>query len=373
VMPHNTIEGELFCVPANFTPVRPLSHNAYGTASCFKNTASGEDCVVQKLPIFDPAHATHILSELRLLRLLEHDNICGVNDVFPIDPDVPNCVFVVKPFFPAQLAQVIKKRPLSPDQTQYMMYQILHGLRYLHRANLLCVELKTTNVILNSECELKLCDIGFQPNRKLDDALHMEAKVNETVPSHWYSSPEILMCSPEWSGSAINIWSAGCIFAELLLQRPLFPGKNVIDNLTRITGLLGPTDQELEAAGGHTKAKTMIRMIKKGSAKHEERNLDTILHCHPGDPAADLLKKMLAFNPGDRITAEQALLHPYFADIWDEDDICDPPGPLHSSDTQVVIDMPEQMPDAIMELVNNFASETQAGREMWRMRGAGRA
>jgi len=111
---------------------------------------------------------------------------------------------------------------------QYFLYQILRGLKYIHSANVLHRDLKPSNLLLNSNCDLKITDFGLA--RTTSETEYM----TEYVVTRWYRAPELLLNSSEYT-SAIDVWSVGCIFAEIMTREPLFPGKDYVHQLKLIT------------------------------------------------------------------------------------------------------------------------------------------
>ena len=102
---------------------------------------------------------------------------------------------------------------------QYFLYQILRGLKYIHSANVLHRDLKPSNLLLNANCDLKICDFGLARVTSETDFM------TEYVVTRWYRAPELLLNSSDYT-TAIDIWSVGCIFMELMDRKPLFPGRD---------------------------------------------------------------------------------------------------------------------------------------------------
>jgi serine/threonine protein kinase len=114
---------------------------------------------------------------------------------------------------------------------QYFLYQLLRGLKYVHSANVLHRDLKPSNLLVNANCDLKIADFGLA--RTTSDTNFM----TEYVVTRWYRAPELLLNCSEYT-EAIDVWSVGCIFMELLNRKPLFPGKDYVQQLVLITEVL---------------------------------------------------------------------------------------------------------------------------------------
>lgn len=114
---------------------------------------------------------------------------------------------------------------------QYFLYQLLRGLKYIHSANVLHRDLKPSNLLLNANCDLKICDFGLARTTSETDFM------TEYVVTRWYRAPELLLNCAEYT-AAIDIWSVGCIFMEIMQRDTLFPGKDYVQQLTMITEVL---------------------------------------------------------------------------------------------------------------------------------------
>lgn len=115
--------------------------------------------------------------------------------------------------------------------SQYFMYQLLRGLKYIHSANVLHRDLKPSNLLLNSNCDLKICDFGLARTTSETDFM------TEYVVTRWYRAPELLLNCSEYT-AAIDIWSVGCILMEIIKREPLFPGKDYVEQLLLITEVI---------------------------------------------------------------------------------------------------------------------------------------
>ena len=169
--------------------------------------------------------------------------IIAIKDIM-VPPNVAsfNDVYIVYELMDTDLHQIIRSsRPLSDDHIQYFVYQLLRGLKYIHSANVLHRDLKPSNLLLNANCDLKICDFGLARTGGGE-----RGEYTEYVVTRWYRAPELLLTCSEYT-AAIDVWSVGCILAELLGRKPLFPGKDYVNQLHLITKLLGtPSEEDLE-------------------------------------------------------------------------------------------------------------------------------
>ena len=209
---------------------------------------------------------------------------------------------------------IYSRQELSDDHIQYFVYQILRALLYLHSANVLHRDLKPSNLLLNSNCDLKVCDFGLARGLDVDNM-----ELTEYVVTRWYRAPEIMLSCQEYT-KAIDVWSVGCIFAELLGRKPLFPGDDYIHQLQIISDVLGtPADEDLEFV-----TSDKARRFMKSQAFKQKVPFSKLYPVAPegsANPLAlDLLDKMLQFNPAKRIDVKAALKHPYLESLHNPDD-----------------------------------------------------
>jgi mitogen-activated protein kinase 1/3 len=204
---------------------------------------------------------------------------------------------------------IYSKQALTIDHIQYFIYQILRGLKYIHSANVLHRDLKPSNLLLKSNCDLKICDFGLA---RIDDV----ADLTEYVVTRWYRAPEIMLACQEYT-SAIDIWSVGCIFAELLARSPLFPGEDYIAQLRLICDKLGrPSERDLDFVTSERARKFMLSLPDKPPVP-----LSDLFPTHRNEKdALDLLRRMLEIHPRKRITLEKALEHPFLESLHNPDD-----------------------------------------------------
>ncbi|WAQ81878.1 hypothetical protein PtA15_2A191 [Puccinia triticina] len=216
-----------------------------------------------------------------------------------------------------------RTQDLSDDHCQYFIYQTLRGLKALHSAAVLHRDLKPSNLLLNSNCDLKICDFGLARSAFMGEQ-EATGFMTEYVATRWYRAPEIMLTFKEYT-KAIDVWSVGCILAEMLNGKPLFPGRDYHHQLTLILDILGtPSLDDFYAISSH-RSRDYIRALPFKKKKPFAQ-----LYPNASALAIDLLEKCLTFNPKKRITCEEALRHPYLASYHDPDDEPDSP-PLDPS------------------------------------------
>ncbi|KAL3690605.1 hypothetical protein R1sor_016914 [Riccia sorocarpa] len=282
-----------------------IGQGSYGVVCSAIDTHTGEKVAIKKInDIFEHvSDATRILREIKLLRLLRHPDIVQVKHIMvPPSRREFKDIYVVFELMDSDLHQVIKANDdLTPEHYRFFLYQLLRALKYIHTANVYHRDLKPKNVLANADCKLKICDFG------LARVAFNDAPTTDYVATGWYRAPELCGSFSAKYTPAIDIWSIGCIFAEVLTGRPLFPGKNVVHQLDLMTDMLGSPSAEAVQRVRNEKAKRYLTSMKKKQPTPFSQKFPN------ADPLAiRLLEKMLAFDPRDRPTAEQALADPYF-------------------------------------------------------------
>eukprot|EP00903_Cladosiphon_okamuranus_P009256 g8832.t1 len=303
------VSGTMFEVDTKYELIKPIGHGAYGVVISALDTENGQKVAIKKITraFDDLIDAKRILREITLLRKFSHDNIISIVDILvPPSPEEFEDVYIVSDLMETDLHRIINsKQELTPDHVQYFLYQILRALKYMHSSNVLHRDLKPSNLLLNSNCDLKVCDLGLA--RDIESGCR---ELTEYVVTRWYRAPEIMLACQEYS-KAIDMWSVGCIFAELMLRRPFFPGDNYIDQLTIICDKLGkPKEEELTFVSTE-KARRFIMKLSETTP----RCLRDQFPSTASDDALDLLSKMLEFSPDSRISVEDALRHPFMQNL----------------------------------------------------------
>ncbi|XP_010227679.1 mitogen-activated protein kinase 11 [Brachypodium distachyon] len=286
-----------------------IGKGSYGLVCSANDLQTGEKVAIKKIHnIFEHiSDAARILREIKLLRLLRHPDVVEIKHILlpPSKKDFKD-IYVVFELMESDLHQVIKANDdLTREHYQFFLYQMLRALKYMHTANVYHRDLKPKNVLANANCKLKICDFGLA--RVAFSDAPTTVFWTDYVATRWYRAPEL--CGSFYSKytPAIDIWSIGCIFAEVLIGKPLFPGKNVVHQLDLITDILGTPSLDAISRVRNDKARKYLTCMRKKQPASFSQKFPK------ADPLAlQLLRRLLAFDPKDRPSAEEALADPYF-------------------------------------------------------------
>eukprot|EP00794_Sanderia_malayensis_P004816 gene4816-5447_t len=236
-----------------------------------------------------------------------HDNIIKLLNVMKAENDKD--IYLVFDFMDTDLHNVIKKGNILKDvHKRYVMYQLLKAMKYIHSGNVIHRDIKPSNVLLDADCFIKICDFGLARSISSLKFEPGDPSLTDYVATRWYRAPEILLASPVYT-KGVDMWSIGCILAEMLLGKPLFPGSSTLDQIERIMSTIpSPTAKDLDSI----KSAYSGSLFDKSTHHRPKRPIEDIMASAPSD-AVDLLKRFLQFNPEKRLTAEEALSHPYVA------------------------------------------------------------
>ncbi|XP_038142221.1 cyclin-dependent kinase 16-like isoform X4 [Cyprinodon tularosa] len=238
------------------------------------------------------------IREVSLLKDLKHANIVTLHDIIHTD----KCLTLVFEYLEKDLKQYMDDcgSIMSIHNVKIFLFQLLRGLAYCHRRKVLHRDLKPQNLLINEKGELKLADFGLARAKSVPTKTYS----NEVV-TLWYRPPDVLLGSTDYS-TPIDMWGVGCIFYEMITGRPLFPGSTVEDELHLIFRILGtPTEATWPGITTSEEFKTynFPRYHAEPIVNHAPR-IDS--------DGLDLLLKLLQFEAKNRVSAEEALRHPYF-------------------------------------------------------------
>ncbi|KFW83212.1 Mitogen-activated protein kinase 12, partial [Manacus vitellinus] len=284
---------------------------------------SGTKVAIKKLyrPFQSELFAKRAYRELRLLKHMKHENVIGILDVFTPDVtlekfnDFYDFSFVIgslvtnlcpskcslKDHISGVVCLVAERK-----QERELYCACCKIKKKSHPFEIWLQDLKPGNLAVNEDCELKILDFGL--------ARHTDSEMTGYVVTRWYRAPEVILNWMHYT-QTVDIWSVGCIMAEMITGRPLFKGNDHLDQLTEIMKITGTPTQDFVQKLHSQDAKNYIKSLPKV----QKKDFASILK-YANPLAVNLLEKMLVLDAEKRITAAEALMHPYFEPIHDPEE-----------------------------------------------------
>ncbi|KAG5382477.1 hypothetical protein IGI04_033947 [Brassica rapa subsp. trilocularis] len=275
----------LFEIDTKYVPIKPIGRGAYGVVCSSINRETNEKVAIKKIHnVFENrVDALRTLRELKLLRHVRHDNVIALKDV------------------------------MLPTNKSSFKDVYLPG-----------------NLLVNANCDLKICDFGLARTSQGNEQF-----MTEYVVTRWYRAPELLLCCDNY-GTSIDVWSVGCIFAEILGRKPIFPGTECLNQLKLIINVVGSQQESDIRFIDNPKARRFIKSLPYSRGTHLSN-----LYPQANPLAIDLLQRMLVFDPTKRISVTDALSHPYMAGLFD-------PGSNPPAHVPISLDIDENMEERMI-------------------------
>jgi len=310
------VDNAVFHVNPRYASGSLLGQGSYGVVISAVDKENGKKRVAIKQishPFDSVAEARHVLREMRMLRLLKHPNILplvAVDD--PTSYTDFRDVYLVTPLSDGDLTSLLEKRKwsLTDEEIRLLICQVLRALKFIHSGNVVHRDLKPGNILVDKNMHVQLCDLGLA--RYIDP--EEEAGLTKNVTTKHYRAPEVMLCGDEYT-HAIDLWAVGCILFELLARRKIFEGLKFKSQVEAIFTIIG-TPTEADTAFMHNDwGKWFIKRLPK----HRPPSLKEQLPKDANQDAVDLVSKLMVFDPHMRISATDALKHPFLAPMHDEE------------------------------------------------------
>lgn len=289
---------------SNYEKLHRIGEGTYGVVYKAKDTTTGEIVALKKVRFNVSRDGVPVTSirELRVLQKCQHPNIVKLQKV--VTGSQPDSVFLVFEYCEHDLGRLldIMQTPFSMSEVKCLLRQLLQGVAFLHENWVMHRDIKMSNLLYTRQGVLKLCDFGlaryFQP---------YECAMTPNVVTLWYRAPEVLLGCEKYT-EAIDMWSVGCIFGELVRHEPLFPARDEIDCIKMICDLLGSPNTNIWPG--------LQDLPHASKFKMPDQPYSFLRKSLPGlsDHGLHLINSMLCYDPDKRITAHRALKHPFFTE-----------------------------------------------------------
>ncbi|XP_050368902.1 cyclin-dependent kinase C-1-like [Argentina anserina] len=311
----------------SFEKLELLGQGTYGEVHKAKEKGTGEVVALKKLKLAKENYEVEgfpiaAIREIKILNKFHHENIIKLKEIVtsPVQNNqvLGDCgIYMVFEYMEHDLTGLVNRQGarFSVPQVKCYMKQLLMGLHYCHLNGVLHRDIKSSNLFINNQGRLKLGDFGLARNFSAEED-HQNAKLTSQVVTLWYRPPELLLGTKSY-GPEVDMWSAGCIFAELLCQgRPLFNSNTEAGVLSKIVEVCGvPGEASWPGVSKLPWYETFLKNMKS-----QQRPLSEIFR-HCDRPTLELLEKLLTLDPSKRISARDALDADYF---WTDPLPCDP-------------------------------------------------
>uniref|UniRef100_A0A8C2AW83 Stress-activated protein kinase JNK n=1 Tax=Cyprinus carpio TaxID=7962 RepID=A0A8C2AW83_CYPCA len=315
-----------FTVLKRYQNLRPIGSGAQGIVCSAYDHVLERNVAIKKLsrPFQNQTHAKRAYRELVLMKCVNHKNIIGLLNVFTPQKTLEEFqdVYLVMELMDANLCQVIQME-LDHERLSYLLYQMLCGIKHLHAAGIIHRDLKPSNIVVKSDCTLKILDFGLA--RTAATGLLM----TPYVVTRYYRAPEVILGMGYQAN--VDIWAVGCIMAEMVRHKILFPGRDYIDQWNKVIEQLGTPSQEFMLKLNQS-VRTYVENRPRYAGYSFEKLFPDVLFPADSDhnklkasQARDLLSKMLVIDASKRISVDEALQHPYINVWYDPSEVEAPP------------------------------------------------
>ncbi|KAJ3284671.1 Cyclin-dependent kinase 11A [Borealophlyctis nickersoniae] len=292
----------------NYEKLNRIEEGAYGVVYRARDRQTGEIVALKKLKLENEKNGFPVTSlrEIHTLLLAKHPNIVNVKEI--VVTKSLSGIFIVMEFVEHDLKSLMEnmQTPFLQSEIKTLMLQLLSGVACLHQNWIVHRDLKTSNLLMNNRGQIKIADFGLARRSSLLFA-YLEHRCPSRLTRIDYRAPELLLGAKEYS-TAIDMWSIGCIFGELVNKEPLLPGKGELDQLKKIFKLVGTPNERIWPGYSELPATKTFSFAKQG--------FNTLRNRFPylTESGLNLMSRLLTLDPEKRITAEEALKHPYFTE-----------------------------------------------------------
>jgi len=290
---------------SKYAKLEKIGEGTYGLVYKARDKVTNQLVALKKIRLEseDEGTPSTAVREISILKQLQHPNIVQLIEVIHTETSL-TLVFEYLDQDLKNYLDACGEKGIDDYTIKSFLFQLLQGIGYCHKHRVLHRDLKPQNLLINMEGELKLADFGLARGFGIP-----VKKYTHEVVTLWYRPPDVLMGSTKYS-TQVDIWGVGCIFAEMVTGRPLFCGSSDQDQLVKIFKIMGtPTRSEWPAMADLPEYKNV-----ETYPRYEGKKLKAVLP-RLSKTGLDLIERMLQADPQKRITAKDAMRHPYFADL----------------------------------------------------------
>ncbi|XP_034472350.1 cyclin-dependent kinase 1 [Drosophila innubila] len=285
----------------DFEKIEKIGEGTYGVVYKGRNRVTGQIVAMKKIRLEadDEGVPSTAIREISLLKELKHPNIVCLEDVLMEE----SRIYLIFEFLSMDLKKYMDSLPpekqLDSQLVKSYLYQITNAILFCHRRRVLHRDLKPQNLLIDKNGVIKVADFGLGRSFGIPVRIY-----THEIVTLWYRAPEVLLGSPRYS-CPVDIWSIGCIFAEMATRKPLFQGDSEIDQLFRMFRILKtPTEDIWPGVTSLPDYKNTFPCWSTNQLTNQLKNLDK--------NGVDLIQKMLIYDPVHRISAKDILQHEYF-------------------------------------------------------------
>ncbi|CCW68142.1 unnamed protein product [Phytomonas sp. Hart1] len=312
------VRGQYFDIEDTYTITSVIGHGAYGVVCAALDDRTFQEIAIKHVNhVFeDLVDGRRIWREVLLLRLLKEKgcrNVLNLIRVLPSKTSITefNDLYMVTDLYDVDFHSIIRqRRPILLDVLRKVTVHVLRCLSDMHSMGVVHRDIKPSNILLKMDKDLEsavVCDFGLARGglHRLKDPSYL----TDYVVTRWYRAPEVLLMAPY--SYPVDIWALGCVMSEYIMQRPLFDGRDYIHQMQLVLSTVPITGTDFIERDCDT---TILHLIEVAKRYGDTRPLSRLLASIPKDGLA-LVSKMLAFEPNKRITAQEALRHPFLESV----------------------------------------------------------
>nr|KYP60406.1 putative serine/threonine-protein kinase At1g54610 family [Cajanus cajan] len=296
------IQGWIPLKADSFQKLEKIGQGTYSSVFRAREVETGKMFALKKVRFdnLQPESIRFMAREITILRRLDHPNIMKLEGI--ITSRMSTSIYLVFEYMEHDLAGLVSRPDIvfSESQIKCYMRQLLSGLEHCHMRGIMHRDIKVSNILLNNEGVLKIGDFGLANTISTNNKHHLTSR----VVTLWYRPPELLMGSTNY-GVSVDLWSVGCVFAELFLGKPILKGRTEVEQLHKIFKLCGSPPEEFWKKNKLPHS-TMFKPQTNYESSLRERCADFPVI------AVDLLETLLSIDPSNRGTASSALMSEYF-------------------------------------------------------------